>query len=81
MYKAHSKEFTCNKQSWLVDTCVIFNEVIYISCQMRLDSSWKRIRVTLNTSEELYRCWRVLPGIDLVSLMEKLDKIHPLDTL
>lgn len=48
---------------------------------MSLDSLWKQIRVTLKTSEELYRSWRVLPGIDLVSLMEKFDKIHPLDTL
>lgn len=48
---------------------------------MRLDSLWKHIRVTSNIFEELYRCWRVRPGIDLVSLMEKLDKIHPLDTL
>jgi hypothetical protein len=37
--------------------------------------------VTLNLCEELYRGWRMRPGIDLESLMDKLDKTHPLDTL
>jgi hypothetical protein len=37
--------------------------------------------VTLNLREELYRGFRMRPGIDLVSLMDKLDMTHPLDTL
>jgi len=37
--------------------------------------------VTLNTCEESYRGWRIRPGIDLVSLMEKLDMTHPPRTL
>jgi len=38
------------------------------------------IKNTLNARDDLYRGSRVRPGIDLVSLMEKLDTTHPLDT-
>jgi len=43
---------------------------------------WKHtmIKNTLNARDDLYRGSRVRPGIDLVSLMEKLDTTHPLDT-
>jgi hypothetical protein len=39
------------------------------------------VKNTLKLSEDLYRGSRVRPGIDLVSLMEKLDMTHPLDTV
>jgi len=42
---------------------------------------WKHttIKITLKARDDLYRGSRVRPGIDLVSLMEKLDITHPLD--
>jgi len=43
---------------------------------------WKHtlIKNTLKARDDLYRGSRVRPGIDLVSLMEKSDMTHPLDT-
>ena len=36
---------------------------------------------TLKVREDLYKGSSVRPGIDLVSLMEKPDMTHPLDTV
>jgi len=43
---------------------------------------WKHTMTknTFKARDDLYRGSRVRPGIDLVSLMEKSDMTHPLDT-